>query len=66
MSKKVNYGLPFTRSVTIRLNDKQYNHLLGLSKEFDMSISDYLRLYIDLMVNDDMQRGVKYENKQSN
>ena len=44
--KIVNYGDPFTKRITLRLTDLQYNHLLKVSSLIGTSPSDYIRYLI--------------------
>ena len=45
MSK--NLGTNYNHRVTLRLNDDQYNFLIGMSSVLDVTPSDYIRMVIN-------------------
>ena len=61
---KVNYGLPYVHTISLRLTHKQYESLCQLADINNITISDFIRLYIDLMIV--KNKGVDYENEKSN
>ena len=43
----MNYGPRYEHRVTLRLTDKQYNWLIGISELLGVSPSDYMRMCIN-------------------
>ena len=43
----MNMGTKYTHRVTLRLNDEQYNFLIGISEMMDVKPSDFMRMYLN-------------------
>ena len=45
--KKVNMGDKYEKRISLRLNDKQYEFLIGVSEVLGVSPSDYIRMVVN-------------------
>lgn len=52
--KVVNLGDPFTKRLTLRLTEIQYEHIVKMAADLDTSPSDYIRYLI-------MQSALRYD-----
>lgn len=44
---KVNMGEKYEKRITLRLNEKQYNFIIGVSEVLGVSPSDYIRMVVN-------------------
>lgn len=44
---KVNMGEKYDKRITLRLNEKQYDFIIGVSEILGVSPSDYLRMVVN-------------------
>ena len=64
MAKTVNLGDKYTHRITLRLNDNQYDWLIGIAKMLDVSPSDYIRMAVNTSMtisNEDIEKMKKGE-----